>query len=880
MTAEQALKKYFGYNTFRPGQEEIITSIIAGSNIVAVLPTGAGKSICYQIPALISPNFSIVVSPLIALMKDQVDSLNKKQRIAGFINSTMSLSEAEDILQAISFGEIKLLYLAPEKLESSSFAERIKKLNPEFLFIDEAHCISEWGHNFRPSYSNIINFIDYTEINKISSFTATATPEVVDDIIHQLKLNNPKVIAKGFERKNISINVLTTSRKKQKCAELIKRFGSPAIIYTASRKKAEETAEHLNLHKIPCVYYHAGLPAAERRKVQEDFLNDRYPVIAATNAFGMGIDKNDIRLIIHLNTPGSIENYYQEIGRAGRDGSESHAFLLYDEKDVAIQNYFISNSNPNKELLQNIYNAICDYGRIAVGNITDEPIPLNADFISTAIKKEINRGLLHSSLKILESGGYLKKVSELESKESIKILVDKNYLREFIKTSNASSRLKEILVKLVREFGSRIFTGQIEFSLPSLARSFDIDLPGLEEIFMILDNLALLEYKKSMTGENVILISPRVEAERLNLDYRRINENYLRLQKKMDKMLELVFSTDCRFKLILKYFGEDVSTYTCKKCDRCLNFRNVSSSTEEYLAELITRTITENNNSINRSSLLRVLLGTGKREKYRGYSTFGSCTYYSKSDIEGVITSMLSLHKLERSEFKKNELILKDVQTASELSPNLLPNINIKNYNYEKDLILFNRLREVRNAAAKKFMQTAYLICPDEVLRSIAKSKPSTEHELLNIKGFNNRMFNKLGNELIEIIKDFLENPNAVLPQASANKKIPESINETFQLLTKGYDLKAIASLRKLAEPVISMQIETILEYKPDLNINHLFNGNIYEAVSEQIEAGIVDLKELKKVLGDKADYPLLRIALAKYKATSRLSASSPLENQ
>jgi len=256
---KKELNKYFGHKSFRYGQEDIISAIINGKQVIAVLPTGAGKSLCYQLPALISENFSIVISPLIALMKDQVDNLNKNSEVAAFINSTMNFVEIEDVLQKISYGSIKILYVAPERLDNKTFADKISKLNPNFIFVDEAHCISEWGHNFRPSYMKISEFVKYCSIKKVSAFTATATPEVVKDIGIQLNFDNPKLFVKGFERDNLHLNVHTNANKNNKIQELLSVNKGSAIIYTSSRKNAEELATFLSLKNISAGFYPAEI---------------------------------------------------------------------------------------------------------------------------------------------------------------------------------------------------------------------------------------------------------------------------------------------------------------------------------------------------------------------------------------------------------------------------------------------------------------------------------------------------------------------------------------------------------------------------------------------------------------------------------------------
>jgi ATP-dependent DNA helicase RecQ len=875
MSPQQALLKYFGFNGFRKNQLEIIEAILNGQNVIAVLPTGAGKSICYQIPALISENFSIVVSPLIALMKDQVDSLNSNSDLSAFINSTMEFYETEKVLQNIAFGKTKILYVAPERLENVSFAKRIKSLTPSYLFIDEAHCISEWGHNFRPSYRKIKAFAEFADINKIAAFTATATPEVVEDIGEQLGLKSPRIFVKGFERENLHINLLVTKKKKEKCYELIRQFKTPAIIYTSSRKKAEEVTEFLNMNRINCNYYHAGMAPEERKKIQEDFINDNVPVIAATNAFGMGIDKKDIRLVIHYNTPGSIENYYQEIGRAGRDNKPSFAFLLHDDNDINIHRFFISNANPDKELIQNIYNGICDYAKVAVGDKPEDDIPINREYLSAYCKKEINRGLLHSCLKNLESAGYLNIISEYNRKSTIQINFEKNRLKKFIKeTSN--NNIKVVLVSLLREFGGEIFALKVGFNLTQLSQKLDINEADLEETLVTLDNLGIISYKRSLGKENVKLTVPRVEVSRLILDYKRINENYLHLQKKIESMVNMVYSNDCRFKYILKYFGEDVANYKCGKCDRCTGEVAITDLTSDYLKEIVLRAMDEIGTNINEQTLINILLGNEKSAKFQKLKSFGSCANYSKSDIKIILNSLKETGTMIKKTGETSGFtISKELQQRLEESRKR-KDIEQGNEDYEKNLEIFNSLREIRTRASKRFLQSGNIICPDTVMREIAIQKPSTDKGLLKIKGFSQRMFNKVGKEFLEVLASQANGQKSY----QQTEKIPANIKETYSLLKKGYNLKDIASLRKLSEAVISMQIESIIEFEPAIKIAHLFEKDQLEKISAEIRKGYGDLKELKKRLPEEITYPLIRIAVAREKFRNSFVSSTVQDKQ
>ncbi len=846
--------------------------------MLAVLPTGAGKSICYQIPALLSENFSIVISPLIALMKDQVDGLNRKKEVAAFINSTMSFLETVEVLNKIALGSIKLLYLAPEKAENLKFAEQIKELKPKYLFVDEAHCISEWGHNFRPSYLKIKEFIDHVGVKKVSAFTATATPEVREDIVLQLGFKDSKIFVRGFERENLNIRVLHTKRKKEKCLELLKDINGPAIIYSTSRKKTEEVAEFLNIKGIRCNYYHAGLTAPERRRIQEEFIQGRAEIIAATNAFGMGIDKSDIRLIIHYNTPGSIESYYQEIGRAGRDGKESFCYLLHDESDLAIQNFFISNSHPNKELIQKVYKAVCDYSRIAVGSLSEKELIVDRDYISKYVGVELSSGLLHSALKYLENSGYIRRVSEYEKKDSIHILFSKDMLREFIQDSTYQE-LANVLISLLREFGSNIFNAPVKASASHLANKFLIPEQSFLDSMNVLDNMGIISFNQAIAKDTVILTTQRVEAEKLILNYKLINESYLNSQHKLDKMLEFVFTNECRFKNILNYFGENVADYRCGKCDNCTSTGKLRDSSAAYLAEIIIETLEEAIEEIPENFLVKLLRGEKVKESAALFKHFGACKNFSAAEIKGVLADQISKGKILKSIGKRNYLSLpktKKVESEKSAEAN---RTNQDTKAYDDELYLFNLLREARIKAADKFMQSGYLICPDNVLREVARIKPISKAALLGISGFNSRMFNKLGNDFLEIIKAY--KPEELQKQEKKIiRELPQNIVETMKLLQKKYTLKEIAETRKLSEAVISMQIETIVEFQPDIDISSLIREETLQTILDEAEKGFDNLKELKERLPLKITYPEIRIAIAKFKAGSQRLSLNPLHKQ
>lgn len=850
MTPNEILKNFFGYDQFRPGQEEIINSIISGESVLAVLPTGGGKSICYQVPALMSNRFSIVISPLIALMKDQVDSINSNQKAAAFINSTIDFRETNKILSEIDSGNIKLLYLSPEKLNNIQFCESIKNLKPAYLFVDEAHCISEWGHSFRPSYRKIKSFSDLIGFNSISAFTATATADVRNDIINQLGMNNPKVFIKGFERENLHLNVIKTKNKKEKILELIKHNELPGIIYTATRKSTEEISEYLRLQGIEAIYYHAGVASELRRIIQDDFQNNRVKLIVATNAFGMGIDKSDIKTLIHFQLPANLENYYQEIGRAGRDGNEANIFLLYDDNDHLIQEYFIKNLFPTREQIELVYNTLCDYSSVALGSSLSKEIPIDNNLTSFLESKGVTKGLLESSIKILSESGYISPDSD-NKKHFVQSLFNPKNLLNYIKNIDDND-VKDLLLILAREYGTTFFNSKTYINISRLSHLLDESNEHIIDLLKALSNSGIINYQLPSIHNTIKLVGTRIKAEDLKLNYERTKNLVEYSRKKLDMMINYVGTNHCRFKFILEYFGQIDDNYKCGKCDVCTGKLTYSNSTE-FIEQHLIELLKEIGHSIKKVELINIL--KGKSIEGNNLPGFSSCSHFSKKEIESAI------HKLQQEKrviVQKNEIILS-------IPDDTLTNTSIKsNVDFEGELQLFNLLRQIRKEASSKFNQSPQLICPDELLQKIARSKPATISELLAIEGFNQRMFNKIGEEFLEVLRE--SRSDNKLKEMIRKKNLPENSLQVVELLRKKYSFEDISKLTKLSETLLSLQIESLISAIPNLDIDYLFNRDDLKEIEKKISEGITELKELKEALNNKINYSLLRIFLAKKK--------------
>lgn len=575
------LKKYWGHTAFRAPQEEIITSILEKRNTIALLPTGGGKSICFQVPALLTDGICIVVSPIISLIKDQVDSLRNKGIKATTIYAGTPQDEIITLFDNLKYGGYKFLYVSPERLSSHFIKEKIKELSVSFIAVDEAHCISEWGHDFRPSYRQISALKELHPNVHYVALTATATPQVLEDISENLNIENAAVFKKSFFRKNLGYQILYAEDKLTRLLQVFQKHIKPSIIYVRSRKRTREIATFLNANHIKATYYHGGLSSKEKEDAFNLWMSEKNQVMVATNAFGMGIDKSNVATVVHLDLPYSIENYVQEAGRAGRNGEHANSFILQNKNDIlSIKSQFEAGIPTIKEI-KTVYRHLLQYFKVPFGELSQDSHPFKlGEFCQ---RYDLPQTKTNSILKVLVNNGIVELNNTAEMRSSLQFIIDSKRLIDY---KSSSKNIRVVVDAILRSYPG-IYEHEVRINEFNIAKKAGVTSNQVKEVLHKLHIDAVILYKEGSDHHQLHFLVPREDDRTINTVSKNI-KSYLRQQQlKINNLIHFVENNNiCRSVQLLSYFGEH-DTSDCGICDVCLQ-KKEQKDLREHIVHLLT----------------------------------------------------------------------------------------------------------------------------------------------------------------------------------------------------------------------------------------------------------------------------------------------------
>lgn len=785
----------FRLTSFRPGQEDVISTVLSGRDCLCVMPTGGGKSLCYQLPALALDGLTLVVSPLIALMKDQVDQLHELGLPVTFINSTLTLAEQHERLDKMAAGEYSLAYVVPERFRSSRFIEAVTECGVKLLAIDEAHCVSEWGHDFRPDYARLGHFRRKLGHPPTIALTATATDAVRRDIIEQLDLVDPQTFITGFARDNLFYEVRRPASDRGKGEELLRFLqdtpGS-GIVYTSTRKRTDEVAAIINSStNRRAITYHAGMPPDQRHRAQESFMTGQTEIVVATTAFGMGIDKANVRFVVHYNLPGTIEAYYQEAGRAGRDGKQSKCLFLYTASDRFIQEFFIDLAYPGKENAAKVY----DYLR----SLKKDPIELTQQQIKDSLGLSIGADGVGTCEQLLEGAGVLERLVSSNNHASVRLDSDLPTLVDLLpKQAKTQRRVLQAIENIV---GARRdeFVG---FSPRDLVMTTELSHNAVVTALRNLNELEPFTYVPPFRGRAIRMISRDQGFQQLDIDFEAIERRRQNEIAKLNRVISFALGANCRQQTILRYFGEQ-NAPLCGHCDNCVKRGVTEKGSYTFSYDLydpdgkilktvrmalsgVARIKKEMSFDCGKTLISQMLSGSGaarmKELKLNKLSTFGLLQHLRQTEVTAIIEGLIAIDLLRQKSLEPgrpvvqlsdigdevmrgNTKLEEELPIPAELARKILgpqqgstdsSSIDVPQAQEASqspvDEDLLDRLKAWRKQRAAEANMAAYYILQNKTIEEIATCCPDTSQRLLAINGMGPKRVEQYGAELLAIV--------------------------------------------------------------------------------------------------------------------------------
>lgn len=578
----EILKEYWGYEAFRPSQLQVIEKVLAGEDLLALMATGGGKSLCFQVPALCKPGVCIVVSPLLALMKDQVDRLNELGIEAHFISSAQSFKEIDVILDKCVYKDTKFLYISPERISNELFRERFKRMKVNLIAIDEAHCISQWGHDFRPAYRNVGDLRTWHPDVPVLALSASATPEVATDICTQMDFDPSQIVRGDMRRDNLSLAVVRAENKWQRLLQICQKQSGTGVIYARSRRNTKEIANFLIGHGVSASFYHAGLTHEQKSQLQEEWLSGKVRVIVSTNAFGMGIDKADVRFVAHADVPDNLEAYMQEAGRAGRDGASSWAILLLHPSDIEDQEAQLERRFPEPEFIRKVYEALGNHFQLAVGSGLHES--MHFSLIEFARKYKWQPLQVLYSLEVLSKSNYIQLSEGIQMPSRLHLTAEPDALYNFqVRHPDWDAFVRLLL----RTYGG-LFEGYVRIRESQLAYVTKWDVTKIKSKLHQLTEMGMADYAPAAQEDRITWIAARQHAEHITFPPAALEERKDRMMQRWNAMLEYLNTDDCRENVMMAYFGQEAE-HPCGHCDNCIANNTPSTLSDSELSKEIQR---------------------------------------------------------------------------------------------------------------------------------------------------------------------------------------------------------------------------------------------------------------------------------------------------